>query len=268
MKWIDKLERKFGHLGIPNLIAYIIGLNAFVYFLGYTDPTGFFESKLYLDPYLVLQGEVWRLITFIFIPPATSLFWIVFVLYFYYMIGTALEHEWGTFRFNLYYLLGILGTILAAFVTGSGATANYIHSSLFLAFATLYPNYEILLFFILPVKIKYLAYLNWAFIGYTVLFLPIPLKVIALVSIINYFIFFSEDILYYIKNRRRVYHNRKRFHSQLTKDFIMHRCTICGITEKDDPNMDFRYCSACEGDYEYCRDHLHTHEHIKNAKDE
>jgi len=268
LSWLDRLERRFGRFAIRNLMAYIVGLTGIVYALSYFDTTGFLISKLMLVPNLVLKGEVWRLVTYIFIPPSASLIWILFVLYFYYMIGSALEHEWGSFRFNVYYFAGMLGTTIAAFITGYGATATYLNLSLFLAFAKLYPDHELLLFFILPVKIKYLAYINWAFIIITVLFGDIGSKVVAVVSIINYFLFFGKDILTNTKNNRQAYNNRRRFISELPKDFTIHRCTICGKTEKSDPDMDFRYCPECDGDYEYCMDHVRNHAHIKHKSSE
>lgn len=259
MNWLDKLERKYGRFSIKNLMTYIISLNALVYMLTYVLKLP--VDNLILYPELVLKGEVWRLITYIFIPPSASLFWIIFVLYFYYMIGNSLEHEWGSFKFNIYYFMGMLGTTIAAFISGSGTTATYLNLSLFLAFAYIYPNYEILLFFILPIKVKYLAWLNWIFIGFTIIFQPLPLKLAAIVSIINYFVFFGKDMVTGAKNRKYVYENRKRFKYSVPKNASIHKCTVCGITEKDNPNMEFRYCSKCEGDYEYCMEHLHNHQH-------
>lgn len=131
MRWLDQLERKLGRFAIPNLMTYIIGLNAVVFVMTYLSQESLY--MLMLDPGRVLNGEVWRLITFIFIPPTTSPLWAAFVLYFYYMIGTALEHEWGSFRFNLFYVLGMIGTILSAFVSNSIVSSTYINLSLFLA---------------------------------------------------------------------------------------------------------------------------------------
>ncbi|MFZ5967895.1 MAG: rhomboid family intramembrane serine protease [Bacillota bacterium] len=262
MNWLDKLERKYGHLAIRELMKYIVMFNGLTFAFMYFDTTGSIFRMLILDPALVMKGQIWRLITFVFIPPEASLLWIVFVLYFYYMVGSALEHEWGSFRFNIYYLLGMLGTIIGAFVAGGGTTGFYLNLSLFLAFARLYPDFQLLLFFILPVKVKYLAWLNWAFIGYTVITQPVIFKVAAIVSIINYFVFFGRDIFHGAKSNRRAYQNKRKFHAKIPKDHTIHRCTVCGITEKDDPKMEFRYCSKCDGDYEYCMDHLKDHAHI------
>lgn len=157
----------------------------------------------------------------------------------------------------------MLATAVAAFIVGQGTTALYLNLSLFLAFAYVYPDFEILLFFIIPVKVKYLAWLNWAFIAFTVLVSPLSNKVAALVSVSNYFLFFGRDIISNIRNNSSSYRRRKQFTPSLKKSSI-HRCTVCKMTEKDDPTMEFRYCSTCEGDYEYCMNHLKAHQHVKS----
>ncbi|MFW5991979.1 MAG: rhomboid family intramembrane serine protease [Halanaerobiaceae bacterium] len=266
MKWLDKLEKKFGHLAINNLMGYIVGLMGSVFLLMYFDRSGTFLYRLVLIPSAVLKGEVWRLITYIFIPPSLSPIFIFFVLYFYYMVGTGLERAWGSFKFNIYYLLGVVLTTLAAFITNGSATSLYLNLTLFLAFARIYPNYEILLFFILPVKMKYLAWFNWGLLAFTIITAPIPRKITAVIAIGNYLIFFGKDLITAIKRRRKVQQNRSKFiekRGRSDRDQPIHRCAVCGITEKDDPQMQFRYCSKCEGSYEYCMDHLQDHEHVR-----
>lgn len=263
---LDKLERRFGRYAIPQLILYVVGINGLMYLLSYAYPQSDLFGMLALVPHRIMQGEVWRLITFVFIPPAASLLWIFFILYFTWMIGSALEQEWGSFRFNLYYFAGILATAAGAFAAGGGATALYLNLSLFLAFARIYPDYEVLLFFVLPVKVKYLAWLNWFFLAFTVLTAPLSVKVAALVSVANYFLFFGRDTFLKAKARGSAHQRKKPFRA-LQEDRTIHRCTICGKTEKDDPAMDFRYCSSCEGDFEYCMDHLKTHKHKRKAQD-
>lgn len=211
MKWLHKLERKFGRYAIKDLMTYIVVLNAVVYLLSILVPESNLFAKFVLIPSQVLKGEVWRLITFIFLPPNTSPLWIVFTLYFYYMVGSNLENEWGSFRFNIYYLIGMLATIAAAFITGSPVTAVHLNLSLLLAFAYLFPNFEILIFFILPVKVKYLGYLNWAFVIFSIVFYPLAMKLSAIASVINYFIFFGSDLIRTMKSRKQTYQNRKRF---------------------------------------------------------
>lgn len=263
MNWLDKFERRFGRLGINNLMMYIVMLNVFVFCLTLMDRSGSLIYKLVLIPSEVMRGEIWRVITFIFIPPSFSMLWIIFTLYFYYIAGTGLEQEWGTFKFNVYYFTGMIGTIIASLVSGHWATPLYLNLSLFLAFARIYPNFELLLFFVLPVKIKYLAWIQCFFIGLLFIIGSTSSRIFILVSIANYFIFFARDIIAGTKNTRRNYHNRKSFRSSIPKDITIHRCTVCGKTEKDDSKLEFRYCSQCEGDYEYCMEHLKDHDHIK-----
>ena len=216
---------------------------------------------------------------------------VVFALYLYYMIGKALEYVWGTFRFNVYFFTGVILHVIAALlayaITGVSLPmgTGYLNLSLFFAYAAIYPNQQFYLFMILPVKVKYLAWLDAALFGWTIIqaFLPVYggdlyygvyVKAGALeaaVSILNFLIFFfmtkkmrrfrPKEI-----HRKSVYHHEVREGRKaqtVGPDGARHRCTVCGRTELDDPNLEFRYCSKCNGNYEYCQDHLFTHEHIK-----
>lgn len=218
MKWMNKLERKYRKYAIKNLIFYIIALNALVFIIDLVAPAGLSPDKLLvLDPGLVLQGEVWRLVTYLFIPPSTSPVWIIFILYFYYIVGSGLEQAWGAFKFNLYYLIGMAGTTAAAFITGYGDTGVYLNLSLFLAFAFLYPDFQVLLFFILPVKVKYLAWLNWALLGGTIILAGLPHKIAAAAAVVNYFVFFGPDLYRRVRLKNKIRQNRRRFLSEVRK---------------------------------------------------
>ncbi len=269
--WLNKLERKIGKYAIRNLMLYIVAINGLVslltYLLSYYNKELTILTKMSLDIPMVMQGEVWRLITFLFIPWTTSPIWLLFTLYFYYMVGTSLEHEWGSFKFNVYYLVGILGTIGVAFLGGAGSS-TLLNLSLVLAFAYLFPNYQILMFFFIPVKIKYLAILYVLGLGLTILGNPLFGLITVLGSMINFILFFGKDLIVRIGTGRKVYYNRREFESKIPKDVTIHRCTICGRTEKDDRNLEFRYCSECEGDYEYCMEHLENHVHVKKEQDQ
>ncbi len=270
MGWINKLERKIGKYAIRNLMIYITGLNGLVALLMYVTQNiqntgGDISQKLALIPSLVMQGEVWRLVTFLFIPPTISPIWLLFTLYFYYMIGNTLENEWGSFKFNIYYLIGVLSTIAAAFLVTGIATSMFLNFSLIFAFAYLFPNYQILIFFIIPLKMKYLA---WAYLAMLVfMFRSSPLAgfIIIAGSALNFVLFFGKDIFYRVSTGRKVHQNRRSFESSRPKVIYIHRCTVCGRTERDDKGLEFRYCMECEGDHEYCMEHLQTHEHVKGA---
>jgi len=259
---LDKLEKRIGKFCIRNLMIYIIAMNAVVFLMAYLFPELNIVSRLALVPELVLKGEVWRLVTFLFIPMSFHPFWIIFTLYFYYMIGTSLEHEWGAFKFNVYYFIGVLGTIAGAFLGGLG-TSTFLNLSLIFAFAYLFPNYQIMIFFFFPVKIKYLALFYAAGLVFTFALMPIVGLITVLGSAVNFILFFWKDIYYRIRFNRKAYMNQKEFKEKIPKIHVMHRCTICGITDVEDRKMDFRYCVDCEGDYEYCMDHLYNHEHVK-----
>ena len=290
MKWMNKLERKFGKYAIPNLMYYIIILYAVGFVLNMIAP-GFYHNYLSLNMHAIMQGQVWRLITFIIQPPNTNLLFVVFTLYLYYMIGQQLEYNWGAFRFNLYFFMGVMLHIIAALLAYLIWNASlpmgtyYLNMSLFFAYAALYPNQQFYLFMIVPVKVKWLAWIDAAYFGYTILqaFLPnyggmggvysLYYKAFALeafVSVLNFLVFYfgSRNYKRYSPkemHRKHVY--RKEIHearqNQQYANGAKHRCTVCGRTELDDPDLEFRYCSKCNGAHEYCQDHLFTHEHIK-----
>lgn len=259
---LDKLERKFGKLAIRNLMLYIVVMNLAVYLFAYLGAGGNLTYRLMLIPELVLKGEVWRLVTYIFIPPQTSMIWILFTLYFYYLVGTGLEHEWGSFKFNIYYGLGMLGTTLSAFITGEPVTAFYLNLSLFLAFAYIYPRYQIMLFFVLPVQIKYLAWLDALFLGYTFIIGSLSVKLSIAAAFLNFLLFFGKDLVIHVRQNGLSFYKKREYRSKVSTKAAFHRCTVCGITEKDDRNMEFRYCSTCKGDHEYCMNHLKDHVHL------
>ncbi|HOQ06963.1 MAG TPA: rhomboid family intramembrane serine protease [Clostridiales bacterium] len=260
--WLDKLEKKIGKYCIKNLMLYITALNGVVFILQYLAPEADFVGKLMLVPSLVKQGEVWRLVTFLFIPMTFRPVRILFALYFYYLIGSSLEREWGSFKFNVYYFIGVLGTIAGAFLGGLG-TSTFLNLSLIFAFAYLFPNYQIMIFYLFPVKVKYLALFYAAVLVFTFAFMPIVGLITVLGSAVNFILFFWKDIYYRLRFNRRAYMSQKEFKEKIPKIHVMHRCTICGITDVEDRKMDFRYCVECDGDYEYCMDHLYNHEHVK-----
>ena len=212
-KWVYRLQRKFGRFGIENLMIYVTATMLAVYALGailMLSQNIRLYDWMFLSRDRLFAGELWRLVTFIFLPPNTSLLWMLISLYFYYFIGNSLENAWGSFSFTLYYLFGVIGAIIAALISGYGDN-TYLNLSLFFAFAQLYPDHEILLFFILPVKIKYLAYLNWALFAISFLFGDWPTKAAILMSLLNFFIFFGPSIMQRIQDWRRYSAGRRQF---------------------------------------------------------
>ena len=202
MKWIYKLEYKYGRRAIENLMYYIVGGMAVVFIMEIllvsTGRISSLSGLLSFDRDLILQGQVWRIISFIFLPPNSSTLFMVFALYLYYMIGTSLEHTWGSFRFNVYYFMGVICTIICGFITGH-TTNVYLNMSLFFACAVLFPDYKLMLFFVLPIKIKYLALLDAVFFVISLITVPWAYKIALLVAIGNFFLFFWEDFINKLK---------------------------------------------------------------------
>lgn len=267
MNWLDKLEKKFGRLYIPNLMLAITIGTLIVYAFSFMMPSVTYAMEL--NPQKVLQGEVWRVITFIFVPDSTQSILFIITIYFYYMAGSTLEKVWGGFKFNVYYLIGMLATILVSFIVNVPVNGSFVNLSLFLAFAKIYPDMQILLFFIIPIKMKYLAYFNWAVIIlsagryiYNGQYIGV---LYALIPVVNYLIFFGINNYKQTKMRAgsviRMKDYKKKVNS--AKKNYTHKCTVCGITDVDDPNMEFRYCSKCKGKHAYCSKHILDHKHIE-----
>lgn len=271
-KFLNKLERKYGHLAIHNLPMYIVILYAVGFVLQMIQPN--MAYILNLNPYLILQGEVWRIVTFLIMPPNADMIFIIFVLLFYYSICQSLEQVWGAFRFNVYYFTGVIGTILGSFVLYAITkdpmifmNTYYLNMSLFLAFAASFPDMIVYFMFILPVKVKWLGVLDAIYLVIAFFQGGLGTKISIVVAMLNFLLFFFAT-----RNFKRVspseIRRRKQYRNVVRKATPKegeprHRCAVCGRTELDDPQLEFRYCSKCEGDYEYCQDHLFTHTHIK-----
>jgi len=213
MKWLNRFERKFPRFGIPNLITYIVVAMLFVYIFDSVAQNTSLSSLLYFSRTLVLQGQLWRLVTFTVLPPNTSIIFVVFSLYFSYMIGYAIETEWGTCIFTVYYLIGVAGSIAAGFITGT-AFNIYLNLSLFFAFAILFPDFQILLFFVLPIKIKYIAFLNALFFAVNLILGTWAERAAIIASLINLLIFFSGTLIKTIKRERQYHKTRVNFRRQ------------------------------------------------------
>ena len=283
MNWIDKLERKFGRFGVENLTMYVIICYVVGYFLAYFNPS--LLSLLTLEPALILRGQIWRIITWVIYPPSMSnvLWFVIAIVFFYYPIGTSLERTWGSFRYTLYIFSGILFSVIGAFILyfitgayGIGSLFNtyYISLSVFLAYALSYPDMQILLWFVIPIKMKWMAIVYGVMVLYdmiTYLRMGLWVYVVPIIaSLLNFVLFFFSTRNMQRYNPKEV-HRRREFKKAVAQSRVnpatggitKHKCAICGRTEKDDPNLEFRFCSKCNGNYEYCQDHLFTHQHVK-----
>ncbi|PTU33159.1 rhomboid family intramembrane serine protease [Stenotrophobium rhamnosiphilum] len=260
MKISKQTERKLERFAIKDLTLYLVGGQGLALLLGLTMP-GFIDYML-LIPQAVMSGQWWRLFSFVLTPPSGTPLFAAFALYLLFFMGRSLENQWGTLRYNLFVLIGYLMTIAVAFLIPYGvASNNYITGSIFLAFAFLFPNFEIMLFFVLPVKIKWLALLTWIFYAFSFFTGDWLTRLLILAAVSNFFVFFGKDIYYNARHGHRKIKNQAR--EIATRDQPRHVCTVCGITDKTNREMDFRYCTKCDPPVAYCMSHLNTHEHKK-----
>jgi hypothetical protein len=259
MSLIDKLDRKLRRYAIHNVTLYLI-LGQVLFFV-FTLSGRFILERVVLVPDRVLAGEWWRLVTFLFIPPLTNPIFAFFAWYLFYLMGNALEGHWGAFRYNLFLLVGYLVTVAVTFLFPYSAATNiFIGGSVFLAFAFLYPDFQLYILFILPVKIKWLALLTWLGYGYQMIVGSWHTRLLVLASISNFLLFFGKDIMWRMKTgNRKMAAQAKQFTG---KKEAFHACASCGVTDLSHPRMEFRYCSECGG-LGYCQDHIFNHEHVK-----
>lgn len=301
MNMIDRMEQsRFGRFGIPNLMRYVIMVNALGLLIDLVRPDIYYYY-LSLDIYAILHGQVWRLVTFLLCPTAFgssgigNLLWFAIWAWCYYSIGMNLERMWGTFRFNLFYFSGVLGTVLITFVfylctmTGNDMTdiayslqlsqvtsLSYLNETLFLAFALMFPDVQFLIYFVIPVKAKWLSIFYFGLTGYEIInaillgrqyVVGYCIAAQIVISLINLGVFFllakgkaGPRQAMRQKKRRQEFQYKANSQGRGPR----HHCVICGRTDVDAPDLEFRYCSKCEGNYEYCSEHLFTHEHVRH----
>ena len=280
MNFLNKLERKFGRYAIRGLSKYLIALyivGAILCVSSRFTHFDFYGNFLALNPHLVMQGQIWRLFTFLMATPTDSLLFLILVLLCYYSLCRELEYIWGDFKFNLYILTGAVGTIIASFILYFITMSPFIYMdtfylnlSIMLAYCASFPDARFYFYGIIPIKAKWLGIVEGVFLAYNFLVGGIVTKVAIVVSLMNFLLFFFGTRNYHKYSpkqakRRNTYIKEVRTSTNMTR----HRCHVCGRIELDDPNLEFRYCSKCEGNYEYCSDHLYTHVHIRqNSQDE
>lgn len=312
MNILSKLERKYGKYAIKNLMMYMIIGYAVMWMIMSFNAT-FYYKYLIPDVSLILKGQVWRIITMIFMPPSMSdnILFLAINLYFLYFIGNVIRNMWGEFTLNLIYFSGILlhivmmfvlyafgiNIVMAPFNVAGGTVAGdmgtiygsyYLIMAMFMLVGMCNGDAIVLLFFIIPLKMRWLAYVTMGLLGATVVFgfgyhfriftdgdffvglfkcgvYPgIVPAVSAIISIVLFFIFFYLCSGYHVP--RSVKKRQNNYDKKIKQAEIksrVHKCAVCGRTNKDDPTLTFRFCSKCNGTYEYCQDHLFTHEHIK-----
>lgn len=288
MKSPSKFEKKFGKYAIRNLSLVLIICYACGYLFQMLYPN--LLSYLYLNPYeIIFHGQVWRIFTWLIVPPSSFDFFTLLMLYFYYSLGTTLERTWGTYRYNVYIFSGVLFTILGAFLLfgytwifggdsgmalwgtyqgysplASMFSTYYVNMSIFLAFAATYPNMQILLFFFIPIRIKIMGIIYGALLIYQFIAGGVAIRFVIGASLMNFVVFFFTGRGRIHMSPKQV-KRRQEFRKEVKKStkITRHKCAICGRTEETNPELEFRFCSKCDGNYEYCQDHLFTHTHVK-----
>ena len=271
MKFFRKLEFRFGAVAPRGIMTYLTAMYAAGFVISIMRPDIYF-TYLSLNAEKILSGQVWRLVTFAFIPPSTDVLAFIAV-YFYYWIGSTLEQYWGTAQFNVYFFSGLLLTVLYGFiiyfVTGLsiGVTAEYVYLSMFFSFAAMFPDMQVLLFFIIPIKMKWLALVDAAFFILQLISKPFPINLLPLVAILNFFIFCGGELL---RKRPRkpsaeavnFRRESRRIRQEQEAKLYNHKCAVCGKTDRDYPNLEFRYCSRCQGYHCFCQEHINSHVHF------
>lgn len=293
---MSKWEKKFGKYAIPNLTFILIGCYVAGYLLTWLAPS--IMGYLTLDPYAILHGQVWRLVTWVISPPESfNIFFTLIMLMLYLSLGTTLERVWGTWQYNVYIFTGILLTVLSSFVCmgvfylvyGESASilmkglcslgawqfsTYFINMSIFLAYAATFPNAEVLLMFVIPVKVKWLGLIYGATLVYQMVeyfragqsqFAGYWFGVAAIAaSLLNFLVFWLRSRNHMHLSPKQV-KRKMEFKQDIRRNpnpkITKHKCAVCGRSEDDDPTLEFRFCSKCNGNYEYCQSHLFTHQH-------
>lgn len=312
---MSNFERRFGKYAIPNLTVILIGCYVIGYIMTFVDAN--FLDYLTLNAHMIFtKGQVWRIISWIIVPPDSPGIFTIIMLFFYYSIGTTMERTLGTYKYNVFIFRGLFLTVLASFICygicyffpnvmltifgkevmqsvlsinggewtredtlyvlnflyndlglASVFSTYYINMSIFLAFAIVYPEMQVLLMFVIPVKVKWLGILDLILLGYSFAVGIIFVKFSVGAALLNIAIFyFSVRNLSHLRPseiKRRAEFQHKIQQASNAKSMTRHKCAICGQTEASNPNLEFRFCSKCNGNYEYCSEHLYTHEHVR-----
>jgi hypothetical protein len=276
---LDRLQRRFGWFAVPNVTIFLMAGQAVLY-VASRLPQGVSLDRVVLDPAKVMQGEVWRLATFMFAPPNERPLFVIFYFILFHLFGTTLEQQWGTFKYNAFLFIGWFANVAAAFIgwailgqqlglagnadamklLSAPASNMFLYSSLFLAFARLYPDFTLNLFFILPIRIKWLALLQWLTYAYLCVRGGWMTRMLIIATVLNYLLFFGREHWRELRqgHRRRSFRTSARRATAPAK----HTCVTCGLSSDESPRTLFRYCSKCSGQRCYCPEHIRDHEHV------
>ncbi len=274
--------------GIPNLMLFVVLGQAITYLFTAFSDNYLLYNLLCFSREAILAGQVWRLITFPLVLDSGNILFEALMLVCYYSLGRAMENIWGTCKFNLFYFSGVLMMDIYCMIFGGMASASYLNLSLFLSYATLYPDAQFLFLFIIPVRAWIFALIDLALVVYGLIAYPFPYNLFSVISLANYFLFFGADVINVLPrswriNTRRLFSRVRKPKQEKTGPKVVpfpnagsyeattakpkapytHRCTVCGRTDISDPGLEFRYCSRCKGYYCYCEEHINNHAHIQ-----
>ena len=268
--------------GIPNLMLYISLGNAAVYLISMLAGNYTLYNLLCFSRTAILHGQVWRLISYPLTLHNSNILFMLITLFCYYSLGSAMERQWGTLKFNIFYFTGVLLMDIYGMLFNCQASVYYLNMSLFLSFATMYPQAGFLLFFIIPIKAWIFALIDLLIVMIGVFQMPFTAyNLFPLIALGNYFLFFGKDVLNVVplswQNAiRSVFHKKPKQPKVIPFTVVTtqapkkqeqpaytHRCTVCGRTDVSNPELEFRYCSKCKGYYCYCGDHINNHSHIQ-----
>ena len=278
---ITRFCHKHTRFGIPGLMKYIVFISAAVFIIFMMDTTMTLLPLLAFSPSLIMRGQIWRLLTWLFLPLNDNIFFTAIMLYFYFFIGSTLEREWGTAKFTIYYIFGVALNLIYGFLSSlipgvfPYLAPNFINLSMFFAFAVMFPDQRMMLFFIIPIKIKWLALLNAVFFIYSIvvelIYGNIVIALLPVIALLNFIIICGQDLLRLLqplKARRSpqaINFNKAAKQAQRGRSGApyRHKCAVCGKTDADFPELEFRYCSRCDGYHCYCAEHINSHVHFK-----
>ena len=270
LRLIDRFCYKHPNFGIPNLMRYLTIANVAFWILGAANST--LLSYLSFDAALILQGQVWRLLTFMLYPPSAGMLAFL-VFYFYYWMGSTLERYWGTPQFNIYVLIGWALTVVYGFLVyflggyRIRINAQYLYLSMFFSYAALFPDQQVLLFFVIPIKMKYLALIDAVYFVIAVVSGPFPANLVPVVAVLNFFLFFYGTLTRLIPRKQsssaiNFRKAAKKIRQEESSRLYHHKCAVCGRTDTEYPGLEFRYCSRCAGYHCFCADHINNHIHF------
>lgn len=268
--WLDKLEAKHPNWALDGLMRYIALLMLLIFILNKTGILSY--NMLFLNSQLVLQGQIWRLFTFLLIPVSENPFFLLFELLISIMCADGIESVMGSFKLTMYYIFGAVFIIIASFIFPGGIfNSYYLYLTLFFGYATLFPNQELLLMFIIPIKIKYIAFFSCILMVFNFLTASVYGKTTLILAVANYILFFAipalKGIKYDLAQRKR----RNAFEKAATQELkaYRHKCSVCGKTDISDPELQFRYCTCkeCGNDgVPFCLEHLKEHKAKKREE--